>query len=37
MPVIRPGDQHIEKIEYFDKERPNLGWWLTEPGRLTLF
>jgi uncharacterized cupin superfamily protein len=37
MPVVRQIDQHIEKIEYFDKERPNLECWLTEPGRLTQF
>lgn len=37
MPVARPVDQHIETIEYFDKERPNLACWLTEPGRLTQF
>lgn len=37
MPVVRPVDQQIEKIEYFDKEQPNLECWLTEPGRLTQF
>ena len=37
MPVVRPADQHIETIDYFDKEKPNLECWLTEPGRLTQF
>ena len=37
MPVVRPSDQHIERIEYFDKDNPNLECWLTEPGRLTQF
>jgi uncharacterized cupin superfamily protein len=37
MPVVRPADQHIETIEYFDKQHPNLECWLTEPGRLTQF
>ena len=37
MPVIRPNDQHIERIEQVDKETPNLECWLTEPGRLTQF
>ena len=37
MPVIRPIDQHIERIEQVDKENPNLECWLTEPGRLTQF
>ena len=37
MPVIRPIDQHIEKVEQFDKEKPNLECWLTEPRRLTQF
>lgn len=37
MPIIRPGDQHIERIDYFNPEKPNLECWLTEPGRLTQF
>lgn len=37
MPIIRPDDQHVEEIHYFDKGRPNLECWLTEPGRLTQF
>ena len=37
MPVVRQADQHIEKIEHFDKIRPNLECWLTEPGRLSQF
>jgi uncharacterized cupin superfamily protein len=37
MPVVRPSDQHVEKIQYFDKANPNLECWLTEPGRLTQF
>jgi uncharacterized cupin superfamily protein len=37
MPVVRPSDQHIERIEYLDKENPNLECWLTEPGRLAQF
>jgi uncharacterized cupin superfamily protein len=37
MPIVRPIDQHIEKIDYFKKEQPNLECWLTEPGRLTQF
>ncbi len=37
MPVLRSSDQHIEKIDCFDKELPNLECWLTEPGRLTQF
>ena len=37
MPVVRPSDQHIEKIDYFDKSQPNLECWLTEPARLTQF
>jgi uncharacterized cupin superfamily protein len=37
MPVIRPADQYIETIDYFNKAEPNLECWLTEPGRLTQF
>jgi uncharacterized cupin superfamily protein len=37
MPIVRPADQHIERIEYFDASNPNLECWLTEPGRLTQF
>jgi uncharacterized cupin superfamily protein len=37
MPIVRPIDQHVEKIEYFNKEHPNLECWLTEPGRLSQF
>ncbi len=37
MPIVRPTDQHIETITYFDEGRPNLECWLTEPGRLTQF
>lgn len=37
MPVVRRADQHIEKIEHFDKANPNLEYWLTEPGLLTQF
>ncbi len=37
MPVVRSSDQHVEKIEYFDKAQPNLECWLTEPGLLTQF
>lgn len=37
MPVVRPHDQHVESIAYFDPARPNLECWLTEPGRLTQF
>ncbi len=37
MPVVRQADQHIERIDYFDKENPNLECWLTEPGLLTQF
>lgn len=37
MPVVRQSDQHVERIEHFDKEKPNLECWLTEPGRLTQF
>lgn len=37
MPILRSSDQHIEKIDCFDKELPNLECWLTEPGRLTQF
>lgn len=37
MTVVRQTDQRVEKIEYFDKEQPNLACWLTEPGRLTQF
>lgn len=37
MPIVRPADQHVEKIEYFDNEMPNLECWLTEPDRLTQF
>ncbi len=37
MPIIRPEDQQVEKIEYFDKENPNLECWISEPGRLTQF
>ncbi len=37
MPVVRPEDHFVEKIEYFDKDRPNLECWITEPGRLTQF
>lgn len=37
MPVVRASDQHIETITDFDSERPNLEYWLTEPGRLTQF
>lgn len=27
----------MERIEYFDKENPNLECWISEPGRLTQF
>lgn len=37
MPVVRQVDQHIEKIEHFDRTNPNLECWLTEPGLLTQF
>jgi uncharacterized cupin superfamily protein len=37
MPVVRRVDQHIERVEHFDKENPNLECWLTEPGLLTQF
>lgn len=37
MPIVRAADQHVDRIEYFDKERPNLECWLTEPKRLTQF
>jgi uncharacterized cupin superfamily protein len=37
MPVIRPSDQLVEEIKYYDVEQPNLERWLSEPGRLTQF
>jgi uncharacterized cupin superfamily protein len=37
MPVVRRVDQHIERIDHFDKDNPNLECWLTEPGLLTQF
>jgi uncharacterized cupin superfamily protein len=37
MPVVRQAEQHVERIEYFSKENPNLECWLTEPGRLAQF
>lgn len=37
MPVVRKSDQHVERIEHFDADQPNLECWLTEPGRLTQF
>jgi len=37
MPVVRKSDQHVERIEHFDKDQPNIECWLTEPNRLTQF
>jgi uncharacterized cupin superfamily protein len=37
MPVVRQSDQHVERIEHFDKDQPNIECWLTEPNRLTQF
>jgi uncharacterized cupin superfamily protein len=37
MPVVRQADQHVERIDYFNDENPNLEFWLTEPGLLTQF
>ena len=37
MPVLRQHDQHIERIEHFSKEQPNLECWLTGPEYLTQF
>lgn len=37
MPVVRKSDQHVELIEHFDKDQPNIECWLTEPNRLTQF
>jgi uncharacterized cupin superfamily protein len=37
MPVVRRDNQHIEKIDHFDRDNPNLECWLTEPGLLSQF